>query len=379
MARNGAHVARWLSQGLEDLLCKLGPRDHLPPEIRFRRRHRRQRLRWSHGCRTTLRACRSRDRQDVRLCVLERGREYLSGMFPVSEAELPGHVRISTASRAQNPREGGWSLGSADGPRRLRAGGQWPWRRIAHQRRRHGEADRDRAALRRVAAETQGSKCAFGVLRQKRKALLAPGTQRKFSQFGDSPDDPVPLKFRALEAISSRQDFSPAPLSIAIDGGTNSAGISLAKCISCGDCATGCNHQAKNSLDQNCLVIARRRGAEIYCGATVLRLERMPDSSAPGWKLHVVHTDPDLRRRGGTLELRRAPRHSRGWNIRFHRDTAEVTVRRRSTSRLASGNGSRRTVICSPLPTIRRKKSTQSLRKPMPSATTGASDRRSLA
>ena len=57
--------------------------------------------------------------------------------------------------------------------------------------------------------------------------------------------------------------------------------------------------------------MARRKGAQIFCGATVLKLERLeePRPERPlevprrGWKLHVVHTDPDLRRRGRPCEL----------------------------------------------------------------------------
>src|SRR5262245_60344875 len=44
----------------------------------------------------------------LRVCVLERGREYLPGMFPSRMAELPGHVRFTTANsvEARGYREG---------------------------------------------------------------------------------------------------------------------------------------------------------------------------------------------------------------------------------------------------------------------------------
>src|SRR5262245_42816690 len=43
--------------------------------------------------------------QPVTVCVLERGKEYVPGMFPTGFAELPGHVRIATQS-GQRQNEG---------------------------------------------------------------------------------------------------------------------------------------------------------------------------------------------------------------------------------------------------------------------------------
>ncbi|MES3015771.1 MAG: GMC oxidoreductase, partial [Pseudomonadota bacterium] len=86
-------------------------------------------------------------------------------------------------------------------------------------------------------------------------------------------------------------------------GDESSAGVALNPCIGCGDCATGCNHGAKNSLDCNLLASAVRAGAEIYSGATVLRLGRPHGATRgqgdghDGWVLIVTHTDATLRTR----------------------------------------------------------------------------------
>src|SRR5690606_6862140 len=56
-----------------------------------------------------LAGCReSEGEREISVCVLERGREYLPGMFPSRLAELAGHVRFSTAgaARARGNREG---------------------------------------------------------------------------------------------------------------------------------------------------------------------------------------------------------------------------------------------------------------------------------
>src|SRR6185436_8977330 len=46
--------------------------------------------------------------REIRLCVLERGNEYLPGMFPSRLADLAGHVRFSTPNsvRPGGVREG---------------------------------------------------------------------------------------------------------------------------------------------------------------------------------------------------------------------------------------------------------------------------------
>ena len=82
-------------------------------------------------------------------------------------------------------------------------------------------------------------------------------------------------------------------------GATSSAGIPLDACTLCGDCASGCNHGAKESLDTNLLVEACRKGAEIYTGASVVRLEKRQEQDSTRWIIQVVHTDRKLRERQG--------------------------------------------------------------------------------
>jgi choline dehydrogenase-like flavoprotein/phosphodiesterase/alkaline phosphatase D-like protein/pimeloyl-ACP methyl ester carboxylesterase len=313
------HVARWLSEGFEDLLCKLDS-----PAYKRLDAYDFDIVIVGSGYGGAIAAAqlagypKPGTDQAVRLCVLERGREYLSGMFPVSEAELPGHVRISTANKPG-------IRGNADALMDLRVGPD-VCALVANGL--GGGSLINAGVLARPTDDVLSSKAWPRDLRKQNaleryydeaERILAPTKDNKLSRFDKSGDDGLPLKFKALRTLGG-EAFGPAPLSIAIDGGENSAGIELQKCKRCGDCATGCNHGAKNSLDHNCLVRARRKGAEIYCGATVLKLERLPANPAirevlpdfeaapafdDGWMLHVVHTDPDLRRRRGRpLRLR---------------------------------------------------------------------------
>ena len=47
-----------------------------------------------------------------------------------------------------------------------------------------------------------------------------------------------------------------------MDSGPNNSQVQMSACRLCGDCATGCNFGAKDSLDVNLLVEAKRRRRE---------------------------------------------------------------------------------------------------------------------
>src|SRR2546425_654014 len=123
----------------------------------------------------------------ITVCVLERGNEYLRGMFPARLSDPAGHARFAT-------------------PNAGKAGGR---RDVLH--------------------------------------ALAGSTARA----------------RAV------------PITVAARAGANGGNTLLDACVGCGDCATGCNHNAKDSLDLNLLRLAHDAGARIVSGATVLRVEKL--------------------------------------------------------------------------------------------------------
>ena len=241
----------------------------------------------------------------ARVYVLERGEEYLPGSFPSDEAVLPGHLRFSTPN-APTPRGqadglfdvrvgedvcvllanglGGGSLINAgvlaQPLDQVLAGSQWP-------------------------SELQRGAALQPYFEQARSALRATGARGPDATILQHIARSVPLKFTALERLGTAQpgSFTAATLATAMTAGPNSADVEMQACTLCGNCATGCNEQAKNSLDENLLVTAWRHGARIFTGATVLKVE--PLSNETGWQVHVVHTNPQLRRhQAGPLSIR---------------------------------------------------------------------------
>ena len=69
-----------------------------------------------------------------------------------------------------------------------------------------------------------------------------------------------------------------AEVSIHFDAaGMNEYGIFRQPCIACGNCLTGCNHEAKNSLDTTYLAQAREYGARIHTQIYVSHLRKLDD------------------------------------------------------------------------------------------------------
>jgi cholesterol oxidase len=102
------------------------------------------------------------------------------------------------------------------------------------------------------------------------------------------PEKYPPLaKLEALEksAAFMGEEFYPLPINVNFDklpDDKNHVGVDQRPCVGCGDCMTGCNYRAKNTVIMNYLPDAKNHGAEIFTGASVRYLERQGDR----WLLH---------------------------------------------------------------------------------------------
>ena len=216
------------------------------------------------------------------VCVLERGREFQPGEYPDTEDEvlaevqaaLPaGHVGSHRAIYDFNVNPdvnvfvgcglGGTSLINANvavrPDPRVFDDARWP------------------LAFRNDAASLEDGY-------QRAAEMLRPATYP--AQYPALP------KLQALErsAAHLHQICSRVPITVNFTEGANPAGISQHPCMLCGDCMTGCNYGAKNTLLFNYLPDARGFGAEIYTGIQVRRLERKDGR----WLVHYHAFDSGL-------------------------------------------------------------------------------------
>lgn len=245
----------------------------------------------------------------LRIAVLERGREYVPGEFPNDLGMLPGAVRVDRGDRSRpigNPdalfhvhvdRDVCVLTGSAlGGTSQINAnvaieadddvlrGPQWP--RVFRDT--PGLLDPHYAQARRTlgVVDYPGD-----VPKARAFAAVAPHIERRHLRDAD-PQRP-----------SAGARLRPAPLAVRFaangDAATdpslvqpNPAGVPQRACIECGDCVSGCNHWAKNTLTMNYLPLARRRGVRLFTGATVQHLRPDPQS---GWIVTVDATVAETR------------------------------------------------------------------------------------
>lgn len=113
-----------------------------------------------------------------------------------------------------------------------------------------------------------------------------------------TPDDRFPPKLRVhLDTAATLRErgqwtatASPLELAITWSGRANSQGMRQQGCVQCGDCVTGCNVGAKNSVDLNYLPLAWAHGAEMFTQVEVEHIEMVEGVH----RVHYVHR-PDGR------------------------------------------------------------------------------------
>ena len=99
------------------------------------------------------------------------------------------------------------------------------------------------------------------------------------------PEDRPIAKVEALRAAAHSMGvpFTPLPINVAFESGTNAAGVALEACTFCGDCCSGCNIGAKKTTMMTWLPDAVNHGAEVFTRASVSHIERAPGGA---WRVH---------------------------------------------------------------------------------------------
>lgn len=219
------------------------------------------------------------------VCVLERGREYLGGMFPSRLAELPRQVRFNTprSPSPQGTRVGLYDVRAGADVHAVVASGLGGGSLI--------NAGVMALPLDAVFVEPAWPQALRGGVGAEARSLLPLLAAQPLA--GAAP----PPKFKLLRTFGTGHRVEPLPLTVASGGALqSSAQVAMAACHGCGDCASGCNHGAKQSLDLGLLASAHAAGARLYTGATVQHLEPRP-GAVRGWTLLLAYTDERLRRR----------------------------------------------------------------------------------
>jgi cholesterol oxidase len=219
-------------------------------------------------------------RPGVRIGLLERGREWVPGTFPAQLTTFNPFSRRPSWMGEQISRNplglyGFFDLGDVEVVVGSGLGG---------------------ASLINCAVAIEPDEAVFGQppwpvpLREKK--ALRPYFQRARRMLAarPTPEDRFPPKLRAhldtAALLRQRGQWSapayPVDLAISFATRANGQGMRQQGCVQCGDCTTGCNVGAKNSLDLNYLPLAWAHGVEMFTQVEVEHVEK-----AGG--LHRVH------------------------------------------------------------------------------------------
>jgi cholesterol oxidase len=117
--------------------------------------------------------------------------------------------------------------------------------------------------------------------------VLAPYFERAERMLGSTPfpeEWPQPAKLAALGVAAEGvgATVERPRINVTFEAGVNAAGVYQEACTLCGDCVSGCNHNAKNTVLVNYLPDAVAHGAEIFC-ETPVRTVRPALGEQGGW------------------------------------------------------------------------------------------------
>lgn len=206
-------------------------------------------------------------RAGQQVCVLERGREFQPGEYPNTLPEVLAEAQVDTPNGFLGSRTGLYDMRVNDdidvfcgcglgGTSLVNANVSLPAEPRVFDDPRWPDEFRADVATR-----------------------LQTGYQLAQQMLGATPypdNFPALPKLQALEksAGSLQEKFYRPPINVTFKDGVNSAGVAQHACTLCGDCITGCNYGAKNTVLMNYLPDARNHGAEIYTQVGVRYLEQ---------------------------------------------------------------------------------------------------------
>lgn len=226
-------------------------------------------------------------RTGQKVIVLERGKEWRAGDFPTTPAEAALQFQIDSLDDRHGARTGLYDLRkNADVDVLVGCG--------------LGGTSLINASVSLEPAPEVFDDPRWPQALRDDRALLDDGYARARAMLAPTPypDDAPPLhKLQVLErsADAIHRPFARAPINVAFDDRINAGGVAQSACVLCGDCVTGCNYNAKTTVDMTFLPDAKAHGAELYTEVTVRWIEQAGDRFRVKWRWTEAHDDAALR------------------------------------------------------------------------------------
>ncbi|MBC7745610.1 MAG: GMC family oxidoreductase [Flavobacterium sp.] len=208
-------------------------------------------------------------RAGLKVCLLEKGKEFQPGDYPSTMAEATKEMQINADQREAKKNGlydlhisknisvfkgcglGGTSLVNANVSIK-------PEERVFH----------DECWPEAIRNHREGLDEGYERAREMLKPMPYPVNVNGYPELSKA-------KAMQKSAEKNQQPFQYADINVCFETGINHVGVQQHKCINCGDCVTGCNHHAKNTLIMNYLPDAVNHGTEIFCNINVEYAEQV--------------------------------------------------------------------------------------------------------
>lgn len=214
------------------------------------------------------------------VCLLERGKEFQPGEYPDTGPEALKEMQVDFPDGHVGSRTGLYDMRVSDDLSVFVGCGLGGTSLV--------NANVSLRADERVFEDS----CWPGALRDDLATRLEDGYRRAGEMLEPTllPDTLAHLKkLKALSTSSAALpgSFNRVPINVSFTEHVNHAGIAQPACNLCGDCVSGCNSGAKNTVLMNYLPDARNHGAKIFTRVAVRSLQREGDR----WLVHYQLLD----------------------------------------------------------------------------------------
>lgn len=211
-------------------------------------------------------------RAGQRLCVLERGKERAPGEYPRTGAQFLRETQVHGPGGASSE----WKLGPSTALFNLHLLGDLA---VINGSGLGGTSLINANVSLRPDERILREKEWPAAFRADVDGLLADSFAHAERMLGARP---YPQEAPALDRMETLERSAPAaggkflrpPLNVTFKEGVNPAGVRQPACTLCGDCVTGCNVGAKNTVAMNYLPDAHRHGAKLFTQVAVHHVER---------------------------------------------------------------------------------------------------------
>lgn len=206
------------------------------------------------------------------VAVLEKGKEFVSGEFPTTLAEATKEMQMSSSEKHIGSKNGLYEFVAGQDITVFKGCGLGGTSLINA----NVSIEPEPAVFNdpRWPVEIRSNLDSFREGLARAKAMLKP------LPYPEGRDGyPILNKTKGMRksAAAMGAEFRLAEINVSFHDYVNDEGVERKKCNNCGDCVTGCNHNAKNTTATNYLPDARNHGVEIFVEAGVSHIKRHGD------------------------------------------------------------------------------------------------------